>query len=54
MPRVVFGGFWSRSPPYSQVADRGWHTAGFRNYSLGLRLGRKPMQRMEKTCRPAR
>lgn len=43
---VLRGGSWDFIPRYARVAVRFGNTPDGRNYNLGLRLARSPMQRM--------
>ena len=38
--RVLRGGSWGDDPRHLRSADRDWNDAGFRSYSIGVRIAR--------------
>lgn len=46
MSRVVFGSSWAERN--HGMPDCGWHSERFRFRHMGLRLARKPVQRMNR------
>ena len=50
MPIAVYGGSWSDAPLYARFIGKDWNLIRRRTRSLGLRIARSPMQRMNR-CR---